>query len=203
AAGRARRRPRVPPRRGGGGGRPPRGGGRCRLLGLRGGGRPRPRGGGGGRPPRLRGAPRLRERRRPLRRGDRPRDRRRAGQLPAGVHPHRLNQCRPGARGVRRRWGNGRQREAAMNRSSTILWGFVATVFLTGIMAGSQGLGLTRMNIPFMLGTMFPPNRDRAKLIGFVAHLLNGWAFATAYAAAFESWRRATWWLGAAIGLVH
>jgi hypothetical protein len=90
-----------------------------------------------------------------------------------------------------------------MNRSSTILWGFVATVFLTGIMAGSQGLGLTRMNIPFMLGTMFTPNRDRAKLIGFVAHLLNGWAFATAYAAAFESWRRATWWLGAAIGLVH
>src|SRR3712207_7370170 len=26
---------------------------------------------------------------------------------------------------------------------------------------------------------------------------------ASVYAAAFESWRRASWWLGAAIGLVH
>jgi hypothetical protein len=90
-----------------------------------------------------------------------------------------------------------------MNKRSTVLWGFVATVFLTGLMAGSQGIGLTRMNIPFMLGTMFTPNRDRAKLVGFAMHLFNGWAFATVYAAAFESWRRATWWLGAAIGLVH
>ena len=54
-----------------------------------------------------------------------------------------------------------------------------------------------------MLGTMFTPNRDRAKLIGFGVHFLNGWIFASVYAAAFESWRRATWWLGAAIGLVH
>ena len=60
-------------------------------------------------------------------------------------------------------------------------------------MAGSQGLGLSRINFPFMLGTMFTPNRDRAKLIGFGVHFLNGWIFASVYAAAFESWRRATW----------
>ena len=54
-----------------------------------------------------------------------------------------------------------------------------------------------------MLGTMFTPDRDRAKLVGFVVHLVNGWLFACVYAAAFESWRRATWWLGALIGLVH
>ena len=54
-----------------------------------------------------------------------------------------------------------------------------------------------------MLGTMFTPNRDRAKLIGFGVNFLNGWIFACLYAAAFESWRRATWWLGVAIGLVH
>jgi uncharacterized membrane protein YagU involved in acid resistance len=34
-------------------------------------------------------------------------------------------------------------------------------------------------------------------------HLVNGWLLALIYAAAFQSWRRATWWLGAAIGLVH
>jgi hypothetical protein len=70
-------------------------------------------------------------------------------------------------------------------------------------MSASQGLGLTRMNLPFMLGTMFTPDRDRAKLVGFGVHLLNGWLLAVIYAAAFRSWHRATWWLGAAIGLVH
>ncbi len=90
-----------------------------------------------------------------------------------------------------------------MNRRGTLLWGFVGTVVLTSLMAGSQGLGLTRMNIPFMLGTMVTPNRDRAKLVGFAVHFLNGWLFAAVYAAAFQSWRRATWWLGAAVGLVH
>ena len=90
-----------------------------------------------------------------------------------------------------------------MNRGGTLLWGFVGTVVLTGLMAGSQGLGLTRMSLPFMLGTIFTPDRDRAKLIGFGVHFVNGWIFASVYAAAFESWRRATWWLGAGIGLVH
>ena len=90
-----------------------------------------------------------------------------------------------------------------MNWRGGALWGFVGTVVLTGLLAGSQGLGLTRMNIPFMLGTMVTPDRDRAKLIGFGMHLVNGWLFALVYAAAFESWRRATWWLGALIGLVH
>src|SRR5215217_2780767 len=90
-----------------------------------------------------------------------------------------------------------------MNKRGVSLWGFVGTVVLTTLMAGSQGLGLSRINFPFMLGTMFTPNRDRAKLIGFGVHFLNGWIFASVYAAAFESWRRATWWLGGAIGLVH
>jgi hypothetical protein len=90
-----------------------------------------------------------------------------------------------------------------MNARGVTLWGFAGTVVLTTVMAGSQALGLTRMSLPFMLGTMFTPSRDRAKLAGFLVHLLNGWIFAVVYAAAFQSWRRATWWLGAAIGIVH
>jgi hypothetical protein len=73
-----------------------------------------------------------------------------------------------------------------MNKRSVSLWGFVGTVILTTLMAGSQRLGLSRINFPFMLGTMFTPNRDRAKLIGFGVHFLNGWIFASVYAAAFE-----------------
>jgi hypothetical protein len=54
-----------------------------------------------------------------------------------------------------------------MNWSSWLLWGFVATVVLTTLLASSQGLGITRMNVPYLLlGTMVTPNRDRAKLIG-------------------------------------
>jgi uncharacterized membrane protein YagU involved in acid resistance len=90
-----------------------------------------------------------------------------------------------------------------MSKRNVPLWGFVGTVVLTTILDGSQRFGLTRINFPFMLGTMFTPDRDRARLVGFGMHFLNGWIFASVYAAAFESWRRANWWLGAAIGLVH
>ena len=90
-----------------------------------------------------------------------------------------------------------------MKQGSTTLGGFAGTVVLTTLLAGSQGLGLTRMNLPYMLGTMFTADRDRAKLVGFGAHFVNGWIFATIYAATFRRWQRATWWLGAAIGLVH
>lgn len=90
-----------------------------------------------------------------------------------------------------------------MNLSSILLWGFAATVVLSTLMAGSQRLGYTRMSIPFLLGTMVTPNRDRAMLLGLLVHMVNGWLFALLYALAFESWHHATWWLGAGIGLVH
>lgn len=90
-----------------------------------------------------------------------------------------------------------------MNSTSVLLWGFVATVFLTGIMSAAHGARLTRMSIPYMLGTMLTPDHDRARLFGTGVHFVNGWLFAIVYAAAFESWGRATWWAGAAIGLVQ
>jgi len=90
-----------------------------------------------------------------------------------------------------------------MNWKSWLLWGFVATVALTTVMAGSQGVRLTRMNLPYMLGAMFTPSRDRARIIGFGVHLLNGWVFSLGYVAAFQSWGRATWWAGAALGLLQ
>ena len=90
-----------------------------------------------------------------------------------------------------------------MNHRGMMLWGFVSTVVLTLVMSGSQALHLSRMSLPFMLGTMLTPDRGRAEVLGVARHFGNGWLFATVYAPAFESWRRATWWLGAAIGLVH
>jgi hypothetical protein len=90
-----------------------------------------------------------------------------------------------------------------MSWAEWALWGFVGTIVLTTLSSASQGLGLTRMNLPYMLGSMFTPDRDRAKLIGFGVHLLNGWIFSLLYVATFMALHRATWWLGAAIGLVH
>jgi hypothetical protein len=90
-----------------------------------------------------------------------------------------------------------------MNWSSWLLWGFAGTTVLTSILAGSQGFGFTRMNIPYLLGTMFTPNRDRAKLIGFFFHFANGWLFSLIYVAAFYAIGKATWWFGGLIGIVH
>ena len=87
-----------------------------------------------------------------------------------------------------------------MNWGSWLLWGFVATVALTTVMAGSQGLRLTRINLPYMLGAMFTPSRDRATLIGFGVHLVDGWLFSLIYIAAFNAWGRATWWADLRVG---
>ena len=81
---------------------------------------------------------------------------------------------------------------AVMNAGSWLLWGFVGTIVLTSLMSASQGFGFTRMSIPYMLGSMFTPSRDRAKLVGFVFHLLNGWLFSLIYVAAFHLWGEAT-----------
>ncbi len=90
-----------------------------------------------------------------------------------------------------------------MNWGSWILWGFVATVVLTAMLDGSQGLGMTRMNIPYLLGTMVTPNRDRAKLIGIGLHFINGWIFSLIYVAAFNAWGEAEIWLGLSAGFIH
>ena len=90
-----------------------------------------------------------------------------------------------------------------MNLPDMLLWGFVATLVLTTLMSASQGLGLSRMGLPFMLGTMFTADRSRAAVIGFLVHLLNGWLFAVVYVLLFESLHRATWWIGALLGLLQ
>ena len=90
-----------------------------------------------------------------------------------------------------------------MNWSSWLLWGFVANMVLTTTSEATQGLGLTRMNFPYMLGTIFTPDRDRAKLYGFFAHVGVGWVFSLVYVFIFQSVGAAGWWRGAVIGILH
>lgn len=90
-----------------------------------------------------------------------------------------------------------------MNVANLILWGFAATIVFTILVAASRPLGLTRMDLPFILGTMFTPNRNKAPWLGFLVHLTIGWLFAFIYGAAFESSGFRTWWFGLLIGFVH
>lgn len=90
-----------------------------------------------------------------------------------------------------------------MDVSGAILWGFAATTVLTILLRGSQAAGLTRMDIPLMLGLMVTADRDLAKIYGFLIHLGNGWIFSFIYVAVFENLQRATWWLGSVVGIIH
>jgi len=90
-----------------------------------------------------------------------------------------------------------------MNWDSWLIWGFAATIVLTTISSATQGLGLTRMNLPYMLGTIFTPDRDKAKLYGFLIHLLIGWVFSLIYVLIFQQLGAAGWWRGALIGVIH
>lgn len=82
-------------------------------------------------------------------------------------------------------------------------FGFGATVALTSIMASAQLAGWSRMDLPMMLGTMFVEDPDRARVIGFVVHVMNGYVFALLYAGAFAAMGEATWWWGALFGAFH
>lgn len=90
-----------------------------------------------------------------------------------------------------------------MNWASWLIWGFAATIVLSTISSATQGLGLTRMNLPYMLGTIFTPDRDRAKLYGFGIHVVAGWVFSLIYVLIFQALGAAGWWRGAIVGVVH
>lgn len=90
-----------------------------------------------------------------------------------------------------------------MNWTSWLLWGFLATIVLTTISSGTQGLGLTRMNFPYMLGSIFTPDRDRAKFYGFWAHVIAGLVFSLIYVWIFQSLGQAGWLRGMLIGICH
>lgn len=84
-----------------------------------------------------------------------------------------------------------------------LLWGLFATLLLSTLLSAGQALGLSRMSIPFMLGTMLTPDRDQAPVLGFAVHLGMGWLFTGVYALTFWLLGFASWWLGALLGLAH
>lgn len=58
-----------------------------------------------------------------------------------------------------------------MDWSGWASYGAVATVLLTAVLVGAQLAGLTRFDIPLMLGTLLIGDPDRARFIGLFLHL--------------------------------
>lgn len=86
---------------------------------------------------------------------------------------------------------------------TALVGGFVVTLVLTTMMRGAGELGITRMDLPFLLGTVVTDNRRKAKAIGYTFHFALGVAFAVLYFAFFEAIGRSNWWIGALLGVVH
>lgn len=88
------------------------------------------------------------------------------------------------------------------------IWGALAggaagTLVLTTALRGASELRLTRMDIPFLLGTALTEDRRRAKAAGYAFHFVFGILFALAYWAIFSAIGESGWWLGALFGAFH
>jgi hypothetical protein len=89
-----------------------------------------------------------------------------------------------------------------------VIWGAVVgglagTLLLTTILRAASELSLTRMDLPFLLGTAVTADRVRAKAVGYVLHFGFGLLFAFAYYAIFVAIDESGFLLGAVFGLVH
>jgi hypothetical protein len=81
--------------------------------------------------------------------------------------------------------------------------GFVGTIVMMIMIRGAAELGLTRMDLPFLLGTIVSEDRRKAKALGYVFQLLLGMLFAVAYWRLFEIIGWSTWWMGALVGTLQ
>jgi len=81
--------------------------------------------------------------------------------------------------------------------------GFIGTLVLTTALRGANELGLTRVDLPFLLGTAVTADRARAKAIGYLLHFVVGELFALVYLAILAAIDTNGWAIGALCGLLH
>lgn len=90
-----------------------------------------------------------------------------------------------------------------MSAWGAVAGGFLGTLILTTTLRAASEIGLTRMDLPFLLGTSIFIDRTRAKAVGYLMHFVAGQLFAFAYFAIFWAIDQSSWWLGALFGLTH
>jgi hypothetical protein len=86
---------------------------------------------------------------------------------------------------------------------AAIVGGLAGTIVLTTLLRTASELGMTRIDLPFLLGTAVTTDRVRAKALGYAFHFVFGVLFALAYYAIFVVIGAAGVLLGGLFGLVH
>ena len=81
--------------------------------------------------------------------------------------------------------------------------GFIGTLVLTTGLRAATELRLTRIDLPFLLGTAVTADRTRARAVGYALHFVFGLLFALIYYLVFAAVDQAGWWLGGLFGIVH
>lgn len=90
-----------------------------------------------------------------------------------------------------------------MSAWGALAGGLLGTFVLTTVLRMASELRLTRVDLPFLLGTAVSDDRSRAKAIGYLAHFGFGLLFASGYYLMFRTIGSSGWILGALFGLVH
>lgn len=91
-----------------------------------------------------------------------------------------------------------------MNIISAILASFAGTLAMTALMYVAPAMGMPKMDIIGMLGTMFTSNQGTARVMGVVAHFMMGAVFAIIYALLWSlGIGSPTWLWGLIFGAVH
>jgi hypothetical protein len=85
----------------------------------------------------------------------------------------------------------------------TVVGGLLGTVVLTTALRAASELRLTRVDLPFLLGTAVTEDRVRAKVVGYALHFVFGVVFALGYYAVFVVVGHSGIVLGALLGLLH
>ena len=90
-----------------------------------------------------------------------------------------------------------------MSPQGALAGGVIGTFVLTTALRAASELGLTRVDLPFLLGTVVTEDRARAKAIGYVMHFAVGAIGALGYYLVFLAIDSSGRLLGAALGLAH
>jgi len=90
-----------------------------------------------------------------------------------------------------------------VNVWGAVAGGFGGTLVLTTGLRAAGEWGLTRIDIPFLLGTALSSDRTRAKAIGYGLHFVAGQVFALVYYGVFVAIDESGWLLGALFGFLH
>jgi hypothetical protein len=90
-----------------------------------------------------------------------------------------------------------------MRVEAAMIGGLAGTFILTTVLRAATELRMTRIDLPFLLGTALTADRQRAKLVGYLLHFVVGLLFSLAYYVGFAGLGRAGWILGAGFGVIH